>query len=332
MLHYNWKKWSVFGLLLLCISSCNGLHDYESYISEIEWQSLSNGVPIGLKSEYKNIFDVSYTEDTLLRYHQSLATYKGYFFCFNDRKEHSVFFESEKEGTWVKQKITLFDMSHHNNAQFTDVFFDSADIYPLLILSKGDYDSRDNGFFVLRIISDNPFEFEEIGEVSISIKEAKNNGSWIVDTENNKLYLYSLSNGDYRLEDDNNLVIFEFDLPNIKSKGHIYLGLDNVIKKWEMPYLVHQGAVSYKGKILYASENVKLTFNDEKKTGEHIVLFNPQKGKYEAILPLEESMELEGISIFDNTIYLSYKRGLIFSKNQIVLRVAKCSIPRELIE
>ena len=49
-------------------------------------------------------------------------------------------------------------------------------------------------------------------------------------------------------------------------------------------------------------------------------------------LILEESMELEGISIFENAIYLSYKRGYILSEYQIVLTIAKCSIPRELFE
>lgn len=328
-------KWLACCFSFLMVFACNDLYsgeDIELYDTQIEWQSLSKSFPIGLKSEYKCFKEVTYAADTLLRYHQSLAVYNDNFFCFNDRKVHFVFFEDKGDETWSMQRFFLFDMSHHNNAQFTNIFYDSNDIYPLLILSRGDYGSSDNSCFVLRLINENTFEFEEIGEISISIKEAKNNGTWVVDSENNKLYLYSLSKGDYRIQNDNNLLIFEFDLPDLKSIGHITLGVEDVKRKWEMPYLVPQGAVSHKGKILFATENVQLSFDGEKKKGEHIVLFNPGDGKYEAILSFEESMELEGISIYDNTIYLSFKRGLIFFENSIVLRLAECTIPKGLFE
>ena len=115
-------------------------------------------------------------------------------FCFNHGSECRVFDFITKENLKVHP---LPDISHHNNAQFLNLYYDTKDKYPLLLLSRGDYPRSHNEVYVVRVFeSDGEISFKVIKTIHNTLNEAMYNGSWVVDQDQNKLFLYTMSIGD----------------------------------------------------------------------------------------------------------------------------------------
>lgn len=77
------------------------------------------------------------------RYNQSMAIHNGFAFCFNDTSNDCFCVVIDLSDGTVVGKVdaipSVVGSSHLNNANFTDVYFDQFDDFPLLILSRGDY-------------------------------------------------------------------------------------------------------------------------------------------------------------------------------------------------
>ena len=317
---------------VLACQSIPSIDDPNNNADEVEvlkWKWLNTGFED--YSQKRIIYDEAFGEGNSLRLHQSMCIYADRAFCINDGIECKVLDLRTKE--WLVSD-DLPDKSHHNNAQFSNTFLSSSDKYPLLLLTRGDYPPSQNDLIVVRVSEEsNRFVYSVVKTIHVKIKEAEYCGSWVVDDENDKLFLYCMTTGDWRVKDGvNHFCIFSFNLPCITSSEDVTLGYEDVLERWDYPYLIHQGGVYYNGYLLFNVQSMG-PYNGKKiASSKDLILVNSENGDIEAIMPLDEKNETEGISIYDNRLYVSFKEG---SKSQssksIVFNLNDYTLPSSIL-
>lgn len=317
-----------FASFLLVCNSC----DYNSYEENdvYGWEILeTNLVEPATRNE---IYSEVYGSGNTNYQHQSMAIFANHVFCFESGNKCKVY---DFHTFNMLAYCDLQEDSHHNNAQISSIYYSEDDKYPLLLLSRGDYPTNKNACYLVRIqeSSDN-FSFKVIKTIHNSIKEAQNNGSWIIDEINGLLYLYCMDNGDYRTTEDNHFCIFQFRLPDVSNdEKDYYLTYDDVLNKWTFPYLVHQGGTCYEGNLIFNVEGLSEIEGKKIIRGKYAIVFNPQIGKFTAKLPLMETNETEGICIYDNRLYISFKDGFLDRQpDYVMFKIMEYSLPVSILK
>lgn len=264
------------------------------------------------------------------RLNQSLCIFDARAFCFNDGDECRVIDLGEKQQVLSEP---LPDISHHNNAQFLQTYYDKDDKYPLLLLSRGDYPPMQNEFYVIRVKEqEGIISFRTIKTIHNTLQEAKNNGSWVVDEEHGKLYLYCMTLSDWRVKENNRFCIFSFRLPDLISPEGVTLGYSDVLEQWEYTYLIPQGGTYYNGFLFFNVEELSSVGKKRLTSPKCVIAINVNNGRIEAILPLDDHKETEGISIDNDLLFLSFKNG---SKNQAptttVFTLSQYTLPSSIV-
>lgn len=203
--------------------------------------------------------------------------------------------------------------SHHNNAQFLDVYYDENDAYPLLLMSRGDYPSADsNKFYIMRIVeNDGVFTISIVKTITCTLPQADYGGNWICDSNKDKLYLYTMLLGDWRVRENegNKFVIYEFDMFDPLDGSDLTLTEDDMKRFTKYDYCILQGGTCCGGKLFLPIQNyTKINGIAPSYYGHIIAIINPDTGKIERIIPTD-SMENEGIAIYNDKIYVSSKNG-----------------------
>lgn len=320
-------KQSLLFLTLFSVTSCQ-IDDFLSILFPYGW--------IDCKTE--QVFSTSRNElyyeylgtGNTNNEHQSMAVYENMFFCFESGNKCRVYDSSTFA---MLSYCDLEENSHHNNAQMTDIYLREDDKYPLLLLSRGDYPPNKNSFYLVRIEESSfKFSFRIVKTIHNSIKEAQNNGSWIVDSINKYLYLYCMDNGDYRTIEDNHFCIFQFKLPNIfNEETEYHLSYSDVINKWTFPYLVLQGGTCYNGYLLFNVQDLSEIEGRSIAVGKYALLFNPKSGAFTARLPLYESLETEGICVKEDKLFISYKDGNTnHQPDYLMFKIVEYDLPNNL--
>lgn len=313
------------GILLVCIS-CDYNSNEENDVYGWEIFETNSVVPATRHEIYSEVYGLGNTNYQ----HQSMFFYADKVFCFESGAKCKVYdFHTFNALAYCD----LQEDSHHNNAQITDIFYSNKDKYPLLLLSRGDYPPNKNACYIVRIQeTSNNFSFKVIKTIHNSIKEAQNNGSWIIDERNGFLYLYCMDNGDYRTTEDNHFCIFQFRLPDIlNDDSDYYLTYSDVLNKWTSPYLVLQGGTCHEGNLIFNVEGLSEIEGRKTERGRYAIVFNPQKGRFLAKLPLMEINETEGICIYNNKLYISYKDGLLDRQpDYVMFKIMEYSLPENL--
>ena len=266
-----------------------------------------------------------------LRLNQSMSVFKERAFCFNDGDECRVIDLSEKKQI---VSLSLPEKSHHNNAQFLSTYYDTGDKYPLLLLSRGDYPPNQNDFYIIRVQEENDcISFSTVKTVHNCILEARNNGSWVIDEEHGKLYLYCMSLSDWRVKENNRFCVFSFHLPDLHTSEAVTLDYGDVLEKWEYTYLIHQGGTYYNGYLFFNVQELFSIAGRSVLCPKCVIAINVDNGRIEALLPLDDHKETEGISIFNDLLFLSFKNG---SENQAseetVFTLSQYTLPASILK
>ena len=146
------------------------------------------------------------------RYNQSMAIHNGVAFCFNDTSNPDDTFcvvidlDTKSVISRIEATPEIIGSSHLNNANFTDVYYDVFDEFPLLLLSRGDYaqgSSGDQEMYIFRITrSGDVFSFTHI-------KTIKHRGTyyfnpnWEYDPERRMIWGHHHIHGDWRFGNAN---------------------------------------------------------------------------------------------------------------------------------
>lgn len=316
------------------LSSCtiqnNDCISCEDERSTLKWTWIDSGQKEA--SQAKLVYKEFFGDGNALRFHQSLCVWSNKAFCINDGEECKVLDLNSKE--WLEAGA-LPDKSHHNNAQFSNIFFRDGDQYPLLLLSRGSYAPDQNCVYIVRITeTDGRFHFSLIKTIRNTIKEAVYNGSWVIDCEHKRLFLYTMTSGDYRVTEGNFFCVFSFNLPDITNAKDVTLGYEDVIDRWEYSYLTLQGGTYCNNYLIFNVQSLE-SVNGRKDlvTNKDVIAVNSMTGRIEAILPLEETIETEGIAVFDNKLYVSFKHGSPNQEaNSVVFALYEYALPSSLIK
>lgn len=299
------NKWLILLVCLISILHSCSSKDHIEEITGIRWTWLDNGQQE--LASMRLVYEESFGEGNNLRLNQSMSIWKDRAFCFNDGNECKVLNINGK--SWLMTD-KLPEYSHNNNVQFLNAYYDVNDKYPLMLLSRGDYPPNQNEVYIVRVQDINGImTFSIVKTIYNTISEASYNGSWVVDEEHQLLYLYTMTSGDFRVIDDNYFCIFSFPLPDISKSENVVLGYDSVVSKWEYPYLILQGGAYYNGYLLFNVESMDTYQGKNIASGRDVILINQQNGMIEAILPLNEGKETEGICVYNDKLYVSFKNG-----------------------
>lgn len=251
------------------------------------------------------VYEEKFGEGNLIRLNQSMAISGDKVFCFNAGTECKIFDLNTKK-TFTSNELP--EHSHHNNAQFLNKYYTNGDKYPLLLLSRGNYPPNQNELYIVRVTEDeNGLSYEIVKTIKNTLIEARYNGSWVADEDHKKLFLYCMTTGDWRTKVNNNFCIYSFPLPDISNKDDVTLSYEDVDERWEYTYLIHQGGTYYKGYLFFNVQNMENStiFDRHKK----VIAINARNGALEAFLPLYDPKETEGICVYNNKLFVTFKNG-----------------------
>ena len=326
------------GLILSIVSFMTSCHAAitidEDSVSLFSWSSLKwTWVESGNEefAQKKVLYEELFGTGNSLRHNQSMCVFEEKAFCFSDGDECHIIDIGEKKRLLSE---LLPDTSHHNNAQFLNTYYDEDDKYPLILLSRGNYPPYQNEFYVIRVQEqDGRIKFNTIKTVYNTIQEARNNGSWVVDEEHGKLYLYSMTLSDYRVKENNRFCVISFSLPDLMSPEDVTLSNKDVLEKWEYTYLIHQGGTYFNGYLFFNVQEVYSVAGRSIQSPKCVIAVNVNNGRIEATLPLDDHKETEGISVYNNLLFVSFRNG---SENQApkstVFTLSQYTLPASIVK
>lgn len=327
------KKLILFVLSVLVIPSCSGSilidgGDLSLFVwTGLTWKWVDSGVEeVATK---RLVYEEQFGEGNTLRLNQSMSVWNNLAFCFNHGDECRVYDLNSLERFYCEP---LPDKSHHNNAQFSNMFYEPDDKFPLLVLSRGDYPPNQNDVYVVRIIEDEKsFAFSVVKTIHNTIQEAQYNGSWVIDEEHGKLFLYCMTSGDWRVKEDNRFCVFSFELPDICNPEEITLTYDDALEKWEYTYLVLQGGTYFNGYLFFNVQSLESVEGKSVVSHKSVIAVNSLNGHIDAVLPLDDIKETEGISVYNQKLYVSFKSGSVNqASTAVVFSIIEYSLPESM--
>lgn len=277
----------------------------------------------------------NYYDGMVQHRNQSMAIYGKKIFCFQDTSIESVRTSGEA--------VTIYDYdtkqlvgsgnnpvtAHCNNAQFTDIFWDENDEFPLLMLSNGDYPSANSPYFhLLRIsVSGTDYTFTIVKTMSCTIPAALNNGSWIVNCRQKRLWMYTLTNGTFTITEGNRFALYEFEMPDFTTGDPVTLTETDVVRYSEFDYCILQGGTEHGGLLYLPVQNASRIngepFSPEDSTAngvQGILVVDPNLGRIINVVPFT-GPEPEGIAICESKILVSQKNGNASSQDQLAFQI-----------
>lgn len=265
-----------------------------------------------------DFYSETYDGTSWLKYNQSMAIYGGIIVLFQDSSMSEVRSSGQSVAFMdyaTKAILGYADnpvSAHCNSAQFSDIFYDESDPFPLLMLSDGNYPSANSPtFHIIRITgTSGNYTLTIIKTITCSLPIALNNGSWVANFRQNRLFMYTLTLGDWQTPESagNRAALVEFELPDITDGSPLTLSQSDVVRYSKLDYFTHQGATEFGGLLFIATQNLTkingLPYTTS--NGNYVLVINPDSGRVVNVIPLP-SAEPQGVAQWDRKLYVSAK-------------------------
>lgn len=210
-------------------------------------------------------------------------------------------------------------INHANLASFSNQFYADGDKLPLVYISRTSWNRDEKGYsnycFVERI---NPDNSTSTLVQTIIYKDWQGSGQWMIDRQNNYLYLWGNTAGNKKT--GNKHYVVKFNIPAVSKAGAdtVYLGKEDALENylWEDTY--SQGAVGViQGGCVYDDMMFLPTGYDTDDDPSVIWIWDLKnrtmvsQKNFSGIL----SGELEDVSIRNNKIVIQTHNGYIYQLN-----------------
>ena len=300
-----------------------GLSDMVIGVGDIPYYGLEK-ISFGInKDDFKCtktlILSQTATQAGLNKYQQGLEIINGKIlsFCDNTDADHLGYILDLTSLAQIGYiDVTNIGDCHCNNVQFTDVYFDVADNYPLIIISQ--FNARgvytNNRAYVVRLQESGNNLIGTIVKTitpSESVVGSLYGASYAYNNTTRELIVYTNTFYFGTVEDETNKTnIFVYDFPDLIGGGDVVLGEPK--RHFYLPYHILQGATIKNGMLIWPVQKVQY-FN-----GVPVPLTWPQNvlefvdlsnGVVKAFVPIERTLEPEGCCSYDNAIYVAYHKG-----------------------
>lgn len=237
-----------------------------------------------------------------LTLHQSMTMFGGYVFLLNDSGGIAIADYATKD---IISYVTVSPTTnnHQNSAQFSDIYYDDNDEFPLLFISRCGNNTGGSGndtCLVYRVTrAGTTFTFTLINTIACDITTYGN--SWCLDVNNRTLSMVGYVNGTYLITTDNPVTYFTWRLPTaaeLLSGNTITLKKEDYIATASIPYALLQSACA-NGDLVYAGIGSNGL--------QYVFAMDISKGYLHARIPLTSTKECEGVAVYNNKMYVSHR-------------------------
>lgn len=264
----------------------------------------------------------TYNGTSWLKYNQSMAIYNGVIVLFQDSSMPDVRASGQSVAFMDYATKTILGYAenpvsaHCNSAQFSDIFYDESDPFPLLMLSDGNYPSANSPtFHIIRITgTSGNYTLSIVKTITCSMPIALNNGSWVANFRQNRLFMYTLTLGDWQVPeaDGNRAALVEFELPDITDGTPLTLSQNDVVRYTQLDYFTHQGSTEFGGLLFIATESITkingLPYPNPEVGTHYLQVINPDLGRVVNVVPFT-GPEAQGVAEYNGKLYVSQKNS-----------------------
>ena len=227
---------------------------------------------------------------------QSLAIYDNYGFLFYDGGKCTIIDMNSRRLVASINTAVVASNNHQNNANFGNEFAASNPSFPLIYISQ----FKANGDCYVQSITLNSASL--VQTIKLNLTNNPIYGiSWAVDSVNNFIWAIGYKLQDWSIAQGNAIYYAKFALPKLSDGQTVTLTDSDVLKRFEMPYNVHQGFYCIDDKI-YAPCGLG-------GAGTKLLVMDTTKQEYVSYLPLNTREEPEGICQYEDSLMISFNTG-----------------------
>ena len=271
---------------------------------------------------------------------QSTCIFGGYIFNWLDHGNVMVMDFNTHEIVGKFDDVTPSSW-HNNNAQFSNIYYDEDDEFPLCLVSDAHLRTGQGAecAYVRIQRNGNDFTFTIVQNIVTNYVHGENYGTFVADWMTNKLYMYCYEYDLFAREggvqvhfEFNPTIIVEYELPAFENGSAVTLDDSKILNVAKYPtYRPYaQGGFAANGKIAIAWRSVKYDANltpaeigasmggDYENAGKMIAVFSQGSLELESFIKIGYgSAEMEGLCLYDGDMYLTVA-GLI-AKGQFIV-------------
>lgn len=238
-----------------------------------------------------------------LNLNQSMEIYKDYVFLFSDGAPTVILDYNTKEiiSTAIMPQQ---ENSHYNSAQFSNIYYDSDDEFPLLFTAQCQFNLED-ACLIYRVIRNNTsFTFTLINSVRINVLPTYQL-SWAIDNYSKKLVCAGYFNGSYQVEENNPIIVYAWDIP---SRTDIISGTQILLE----PSACKAYSVIEHGTMqdIYCYNNKVFIGYQPDDGGRCVYVLDIEQNRITSKITMKNpTRELEGVCIYDGKMFVCQKDG-----------------------
>lgn len=256
--------------------------------------------------------DITGLADYGLNNNQSLAIFNGTLFLLQNGGG-IVAIDMTSKNIIGSGSFAPTTYQHANASEFTNIYYENNDTYPLLMVSRcgnvgttsGETNPNADAAEFYRIsITDNIITCTLINTIVLNINTY--GIDWSIDNVNQWLVACYHANGNYTITDNNPTIFAVFSKPTateIKSGNRITLSESDILKYFELKHFTFQAMKSHGG-LAYTGATIS---NLPSSVRQRIYVVNIEKGMIVSDIVLGETKECEGVSVYNEKLYISFR-------------------------
>lgn len=255
-----------------------------------EWLDMDNVA-------YPDITDYQFTSA------QGFAVFDDYMFFCIDGGSFIVIKKSTKEILDVVPALVSSN-NHNNSAQFTNIYYDDADEFPMLLASRcgtiATLDpENDRGIFYRIQRNGNDFTFSVVNTVGFDF--LTRGGNWNIDPAGKEIMYIGYIKNNYMFTTDNPLIIMKFKAPEkaqIISNDPVTYQKSDCVDYMEMEHIVFQGSYANYGLIFIGVTSGSSQYVYAVRTSDKRIIAK-------ILMPL--TWEIEGLAVSNDKIFATFR-------------------------